>query len=68
MVKKKVTKPILELKKTNGNLFAVMGAAQRAWKKGGNSINKWFEVRNEALDSGSYGAAIEVLKKYFEVK
>lgn len=68
MGKKKVTKPILELKKTNGNLFAVMGAAQRAWKNVGNSINEWHKIKAEALDSGSYDGVIQTLMKYFNVK
>lgn len=68
MGKKPIVKPKLELTKTNGNVFAILGAAQREWKKAGNSIEEWFRIKNEALDSGSYSGAIEVLKKYFEVE
>ena len=68
MGKKAIVKPELKLEKTNGNVFAILGAAQRAWKKAGNPIDEWFRIKNEALDSGSYDRVIQTLTEYFNVK
>lgn len=66
--KKVITRPTITLTKTNGNVFAILGVAQMEWKKEGNPIDKWFTIKKEALDSGTYDGVLAVLNEYFDIE
>lgn len=57
-------KPILKLVGHNGNVFAILGAAQVVARK--NSMD-WNKIYEEAT-SGDYNHLIQVMMKYFDVQ
>lgn len=56
-------KPKLKLVGTDGNVFAVLGAAQRVARR--NDMD-WDKIKAEAMD-GDYDHILQTMMKYFDV-
>lgn len=59
-------KPRLQLSGEDGNVFFILGRAQRVAKKAEWSQDKWQEFYNDAT-SGNYDHALQTCMKYFDV-
>ena len=60
-------KPKLKIVGTDGNVFAILGKAQRTAQKEGWNKTKIQEFLNEAT-SGDYNNALSTCGKYFQVE
>jgi hypothetical protein len=56
----------LQLSNEDGNVYAMLGRAKKAARKGQMPLEKWDEIFTEAT-SGDYDHAIQTLMKHFEV-
>ena len=61
------TKPKLKLIGADGNAFAILGKARRAWKDAGLPADEWDAVRAE-MTSGDYDCLLGAAMKYFDVE
>jgi len=59
-------RPVLKLVGTDGNAFAVLGAAHRAAVKAGWSKEQWESVKQEAT-AGDYNLLLGTMMKHFDV-
>ncbi len=57
-------KPRLKLLGGNGNVFGILGAAQRVAKK--HNMD-WDKIKTEAM-TGDYDHVLRTMMKYFEVE
>jgi hypothetical protein len=64
---KKSGKPVLKLVGTDGNAFAVLGAAHREAKRAGWTPEQWKSVETEAT-SGDYDHLLQTIMKHFSVR
>lgn len=64
---KKSGKPVLKLVGTDGNAFAILGAAQREAKRAGWTTDQWNTVKTEAM-SGDYNHLLQTIMKHFSVR
>jgi len=64
---KKSGKPVLKLVGTDGNAFAVLGAALRVAKRAGWTTEQWYAVRTEAMN-GDYNHLLQTIMKHFSVR
>ena len=62
-----IENPTLELSDRDGNVFAILGKAQRVARQAGWSQQKITEVFAEAK-SGDYDHVLQTMMKYFEVE
>lgn len=60
-------KPVLKLSNTDGNVFAIIGAAKEAAQKAKMSPKNITDMVTEMM-SGDYDNVLQVCMKYFEVK
>jgi hypothetical protein len=60
-------KPTLKLLGTNGNAFAVIGAAQKAWRRAKLPESDWDMISAEAM-SGDYDHLLSTIMEYFDVE
>jgi len=60
------TKPFLQLVGTDGNAFAILGAAIRAAKKAGWPVERRDQYTKAAM-SGDYDHLLAVTQDYFDV-
>lgn len=59
-------KPKLMLVGEDGNAWAVLGAAQKAWRKYYGSEDGWAAIMKEAM-SGDYDHLLQTIMKNFDV-
>jgi len=59
-------KPTINLSECNGNVFAILGMAQRVAKRN-NMTEAWAKIKLEAT-SGDYDHLLQTIMKYFEVE
>ncbi len=64
-------KPALKILGENGNAFAIMGAAKKAYRNhfGGEDGGEapWSEIQEE-MTSGDYDNLLETVSRYFDVE
>lgn len=60
-------KPKLKLTGTDGNAFAILGAALRAAMKAKMPEDQWCAIRTKAM-AGSYEQLLETLFEHFDVR
>ena len=58
-------KPKCELVGTDGNIFALLGAASKALKRAGLA-DEAKKMQAEVMQSGSYDAALQVICQYVD--
>lgn len=62
-----MNKPELQLVGEDGNIFAIIGRAQRAAKEAGWTAGEIKEFCDKITSQGSYEDALAVVDEYFEV-
>ena len=63
---KQESKPRLRLIDTDGNAFAILGAALNKAREAGWSVEKYKRFKEEAL-SGNYDQLLATVQRYFDV-
>ena len=58
--------PTLQLTGEDGNAFAILGRARKAWFDHNFGREEWEEIKKEAI-SGNYDHLLQTMMKYFDV-
>jgi hypothetical protein len=66
-VEKKQKKPICKMVGQDGNVFNLMGLANRAMKKAGK-VEEGIAMLARVMKSGSYGEALRIMGEYVDIR
>lgn len=66
MSETKKKKPKLKMVGEDGNAFAILGRAKRAWDRAGGSKEEWSRISKEAK-SGDYNHLLCTMMEHFDV-
>lgn len=60
-------KPNVVLSGADGNIYAILGACEAAWRRAKLPRDQWDKIFEEVTNSDSYDKALQTVMKYFEV-